>query len=51
MLSKYSKAVTGAAGVIINLAYQYNVSKPNVWVSSLLALLTVAGVYGIKNTP
>ncbi len=49
MLSKYNKAWAGALGLAVNLLYQYNISKPNVWVSAILSLATLAGIYGVKN--
>lgn len=48
-MNKYLKGWTALAGVAVNVLYQYNAMNPHAWVSSLIGLLTVVGVVGVKN--
>ena len=50
-LSQRRKAVVAALGVAVTLLYQYNVVHPNVYVSAVLAALTVLGVHATTNAP
>lgn len=49
-LSKYTKTITGFIGVAAMYVYQVNMSHPNHWVTLILGVLTVLGIFQLPNT-
>lgn len=49
-MSKYYKTVLAIVGAIASVAYVYNVSHPNPYVSEFIAIATVLGVFTVPNS-
>lgn len=44
-----NKSLVALLGVLVNIAYAYNTTKPNVYVAAFLAATAVLGVHQVPN--
>lgn len=49
LLLSRNKALVALLGVLVNVAYAYNVTNPNVYVAAILAAVAVLGVHQVPN--
>ncbi len=50
-VGQYNKTILGIVGFVANILYNYNISKPNVYITAIIGILTVAGIFTVPNVP